>query len=247
MCWLSESCRCMPFCHVYLQGKETKKDKTRWTKQVFERQQEINYFLFFQTSLVMTAESRFVGNSPERKGRQCKGKRIREPPKLPKPPNHAAFLELDPSLVNHLRAEKQICASENWETHRKRNNEQVSAIQEKRAKLTEHKSTSKVDEGGVLAKAEEWERDCQEKSLESQRSCVPVTTKQWACSLSPFNEVNIKREEIGYQYVDQKREEGNENKDFATVRRLSIFLLFYPRKSFLTNIFEVYCQTSCSV
>lgn len=37
---------------------------------------------------------------------------MREPPKLPKPPNQAAFLELDPSLAHHLRAEKQSRAPE---------------------------------------------------------------------------------------------------------------------------------------
>ena len=52
------------------------------------------------------------------KGRRCEGEGMREPPKLPKPPYQAALLELDPSLVHHLRAEKHSCASERSEEDR---------------------------------------------------------------------------------------------------------------------------------
>lgn len=108
------------------------KDETRRGKQVCERghKKEIIFSLWWR-------EEGSWKYPRERKRRRWEGERIREPPKLPKPPNQAAFLELDPSLVHHLRAEKQSCALEEWERQRERNNEQVSAKTAHKGKTAE--------------------------------------------------------------------------------------------------------------
>lgn len=117
MCLLPESCRRMPFCHAFLLGLMImlKQDE----EDVFVREEPRKKYFPLLPNSVWRQEEGSWKNPRERKRRRWEGEGIREPPKLPKPPNQAPLLELDPSLVHHLRAEKQSRASEKWERRRK--------------------------------------------------------------------------------------------------------------------------------
>lgn len=96
-------------------------------------------------------------------------------------------LALDPSLVHHLRAEKQSCASETCESARQK---QWAGETKTRSWRRRRKRRVLIVNGKQpprrLSQEEnyiQWRFD-HRQNLKSQRSWVPVTTKQWAHFLS---------------------------------------------------------------